>query len=116
MSIMQQNVVMSEIFCKYYIKRQPHMRNIIMFDVIGFLYLAVLHLHQNQPVVPYKQILTVTSQTLQLTQTIHLQNKSKTPILKVITLSSSLHTLNISPIYYVSTIGYVKTLVNTIIL
>ena len=116
MSILQQNGVMHDVFCKVLMKIYPHISNIIPLKPINWLDLSVLKLNNNQQVVPYKRGPTVTSWKLHLTQTIHPPNNSKTPTLRMIKLSSSLHTLNIPPPYHVSTTWYVKPLVNSIML
>ena len=67
------------------IKVHPHISNKMLLGLLNLLDLAVLKPHNDQPLVPYKWGPTVTSWTLQLTQTNHLQNNSKTPILRIIT-------------------------------
>ena len=104
------------IFYNFKIKGEPHIRNRILLYLLDCLDLSRLQPHNKKPVVAYKRGLTVTSWRLQLTQTIHIQNNSKTPTSRMITLLSSLHTLNRSPPYHVTNIWYVKPLVNAIIL
>ena len=57
-----------------------------MIKPLNFFYLAGLKPRNNQQIVPYEQGPTVASWALYMTQTIHLQNNSKTPTLRMITL------------------------------
>ena len=60
MSIMQKNVVMCDIVCHVLNKGTPPYKQKIMLKPLNSLYLAGLKPHNNQPVVTYKQLPTVT--------------------------------------------------------
>ena len=62
------------------------MSNKILTEPLNLLYWAELKPDNNQTVVPYKQVPTLTSWTLYMTQTTHLQNNIKTPTLIMIKL------------------------------
>ena len=64
----------------------PHIINKIILDPLNLFDLLGLKPDDNQTVVTYKRGPTVTLWTLHLTYTTHLQNNSKTPILRMITL------------------------------
>ena len=116
MSILQQNNVMREKNGNEWIKGHQNIINIILLDPLNWFYLALLKTHNNQRFVTYNHGTTVTKWTLLPNHSIHIQNDSKTPTLRMIKFPSSFHTLNISPPHHVSTTCWAKPLVNTIMM